>query len=106
MTARSDGAAEYSRDLDLAVLATPEALPALRAALESLNATVIAVPSFDVRYLDRGHAVHFSTPDGSTSPLRVDIVGDGAVCTGHQQALGVEQRNACVGESLRHGHVR
>jgi len=68
------GAAEYSRDLDLAVLATPEALPALRVALESLNATVIAVPSFDVRYLDRGHAVHFSIPDGSTSPLRVDIM--------------------------------
>jgi len=46
------GAAEYSRDLDLAVLATPEALPALRAALEALNAVVIAVPSFDVRYLE------------------------------------------------------
>ncbi|WP_411281124.1 hypothetical protein [Gemmatimonas sp.] len=68
------GAAEYSRDLDLAVLATPEALPTLREALESLNAAVIAVPSFDVAYLDRGHAVHFSIPDGSTSPLRVDIM--------------------------------
>ncbi len=68
------GAAEYSRDLDLAVLATPEALPALRAALEAVHATVIAVPSFDVRYLDRGHAVHFSIPDGSPSPLRVDIM--------------------------------
>ena len=68
------GAAEYSRDLDLAVLATPEAPPVLRAALEALNAAVIAVPSFDVRYLDRGHAVHFSIPDGSSSPLRVDIM--------------------------------
>ena len=68
------GAAEYSRDLDLAVLATPVALPALRSALDSLNASVIAVPSFDVQYLDRGHAVHFSIPDGSVSPLRVDIM--------------------------------
>ncbi len=68
------GAAEYSRDLDLAVLATPGAMPTLRAALGALNATVIAVPSFDERYLDRGHAVHFSTPDGSTSPLRVDVM--------------------------------
>ena len=68
------GAAEYSRDLDLAVLATPEALPALHTALDALNATVIAVPSFDVRYLDRGHAVHFSIPDGSAFPLRVDIM--------------------------------
>ncbi|HYW32349.1 MAG TPA: hypothetical protein VE869_12635 [Gemmatimonas sp.] len=68
------GAAEYSRDLDLAVLSTPDALPALRAALAALDAIVIAVPSFDVRYLDRGHAVHFSIPDGSASPLRVDIM--------------------------------
>ena len=68
------GAAEYSRDLDLAVLATHEALPALNAALNAMHATVIAVPSFDVRYLERGHAVHFSIPDGSTSPLRVDIM--------------------------------
>ena len=74
MTARSDGAAEYSRDLDLAVLATPEALSVLSAALNALHASVIAVPSFDVRYLERGHAVHFSIPDGSTSPLRVDIM--------------------------------
>ena len=68
------GAAEYSRDLDLAVLATREALPALTAALDALHATVIAIPSFDAHYLDRGHAVHFSIPDGSTSPLRVDIM--------------------------------
>ena len=40
------GAAEYSRDLDLAVLATPEALPALSGALNALNPRVIAVPSF------------------------------------------------------------
>ncbi len=68
------GAAEYSRDLDLAVLATPEALPALRGALDALNATVIAVPSFELRYLERGHAVHFSIPDESASPLRVDVM--------------------------------
>jgi len=68
------GAAEYSRDLDLAVLATPEALPALNAALNALHATMIDVPSFDVCFLERGHAVHFSIPDGSTSPLRVDIM--------------------------------
>ena len=68
------GAAEYSRDLDLAVLAAPEALAVLRAALDSLNAKVIAVPSFDRDYLERGHAVHFSIPDQSASPLRVDVM--------------------------------
>ncbi|MEO7520607.1 MAG: hypothetical protein ABIW79_02200 [Gemmatimonas sp.] len=68
------GAAEYSRDLDLAVLATTEALPALRAAFDALNANVIEVPSFDLRHLERGHAVHFSIPDESSSPLRVDVM--------------------------------
>ena len=43
------GAAEFSRDLDLAVLATPDALPSLNAALHAMRATVIDVPSFEVR---------------------------------------------------------
>ena len=73
------GAAEYSRDLDLAVLATDDALPRLAAAIRSLRATVIAVPPFHPQFLARGHAVHFNVPDdesdaaGST-PLRVDIM--------------------------------
>ena len=41
------GAAEYSRDLDLAVLATDAALPRFAAAMHALNATVIAVPPFE-----------------------------------------------------------
>ena len=72
------GAAEYSRDLDLAVLATSEALPRLTAAMDALRATVIAVPPFELQFLARGHAVHFSVPDDSDStvgsPLRVDIM--------------------------------
>jgi hypothetical protein len=72
------GAAEYSRDLDLAVLATDDALPRLTDALHALHATVIAVPSFEPGYLTRGHAVHFSVPPaadlGPVPPLRVDIM--------------------------------
>ena len=72
------GAAEYSRDLDLAVLATDSALPRLSAAMQALHATVIAVPPFDLQYLARGHAVHFSVPDDTdaiaNAPLRVDIM--------------------------------
>lgn len=56
------GAAEFSRDLDLAVLATPAGEAKLRAALAALNATVIAVPPFRAEYLARGHAVHFAVP--------------------------------------------
>jgi len=74
------GAAEYSRDLDLAVLATEEALPRLAGCLEALQATVIAVPPFDARYLARGHAVHFRVPPGPPhtglveGALRVDVM--------------------------------
>ncbi len=45
------GAAEYSRDLDLAVRATPDAIQKLKAAFEALHARVIAVPTLDARYL-------------------------------------------------------
>ena len=68
------GAAEYSRDLDLAVLATDTALPKFAAAMHALSATVIAVPPFDIACLHRGHAVHFSVPDEHAPPLRVDIM--------------------------------
>ena len=68
------GAAEYSRDLDLAVLATTDALPRLTAAMQALRATVIAVPPFELQFLSRGHVVHFSVPDEVGTPLRVDIM--------------------------------
>ncbi len=68
------GAAEYSRDLDLAVLATDSALPKLRAALHALSATVIAVPPFEMQFLMRGHAVHFNVPGTERQALRVDIM--------------------------------
>lgn len=72
------GAAEYSRDLDLAVLATEAALPRLRRALEELRASVIAVPPFEHRFLARGHAVHFNVPaagaEEGASHLRVDVM--------------------------------
>jgi hypothetical protein len=68
------GAAEYSRDLDLAVLATEDALPKLAAMMTALQATVIAVPPFELQYLARGHAVHFSVPDANAAPLRVDVM--------------------------------
>ncbi len=68
------GAAEYSRDLDLAVLATETALPWLSRTMHALQATVIAVPPFELQFLSRGHAVHFSVPDDHAPPLRVDIM--------------------------------
>jgi hypothetical protein len=53
------GAAEFSRDTDLAVVAEPGNLVRLLRALDDLRAEVIAVPPFALKYLRRGHAVHF-----------------------------------------------
>ena len=68
------GAAEYSRDLDLAVLASPEAWPKLTEAMRALRSTVIAVPPFEALYLERGHKVHLSVPDERSPALRVDLM--------------------------------
>jgi hypothetical protein len=53
------GAAEFSRDADFAILSSAENIERLRAALAALDASVIAVPPFEQRHLERGHAIHF-----------------------------------------------
>lgn len=53
------GAAEFSRDTDFAILASLPNLSRLRAALAELQAEVIAVPPFELKYLQKGHAIHF-----------------------------------------------
>jgi hypothetical protein len=68
------GAAEFSRDTDLAVLASAANLARLRVVLRDLQAHVVAVPPFDVRYLRRGHAVHFRCEDPSAAGLRIDVM--------------------------------
>jgi hypothetical protein len=45
------GAAEFSRDADFAILASPENLGRLTEALAELQAEVIAVPPFEMHYL-------------------------------------------------------
>ena len=54
------GAAEFSRDTDLALLASDENLALLKTALRELMAKRIALPPFDREYLIRGHAVPLS----------------------------------------------
>ena len=68
------GAAEFSRDADLAIAASPTNLTALRRALADLRAEVIAVPPFVAAYLRRGHAVHFRCRDPLADGLRVDVM--------------------------------
>src|SRR5947209_6741543 len=68
------GAAEFSRDTDVAVLAEPENLERLAHALTELQAECIAVPPFTADYLRRGLAVHFRCHHAEAEGLRLDVM--------------------------------
>jgi hypothetical protein len=68
------GAAEFSRDIDLAILADPLNLSRLKNVLSDLNAEPIAEPPFHLKYLKRGHAIHFRCMDPDVSRIRIDIM--------------------------------
>lgn len=68
------GAAQFSKDIDFLILAEDENFEGLLAALGELKATRIAVPGFDPRVLDRGHAVHYRCKATGVEGLRVDIM--------------------------------
>lgn len=68
------GAAEFSRDTDFALLANSANLARLRKALDELQADPIAVPPFALKYLRRGHAVHFRCQHPDALHMRVDIM--------------------------------
>ncbi len=68
------GAAEFSRDTDLAILASPANFVRLRRALADLQAEVIAVPPFEPRFLNKGHAIHFRCRHPEAAGMRVDVM--------------------------------
>jgi hypothetical protein len=68
------GAAEFSRDVDFAILADAGNLVRLRRVLADLRAEVIAVPSFTIANLRRGFAIHFRCQDREVEQLRVDVM--------------------------------
>jgi len=68
------GAAEFSRDTDLAILASSQNVVRLKKALEDLQAEVIAVPPFEAKYLRKGHAVHFRCRHIEALGMRVDVM--------------------------------
>ena len=68
------GAAEFSRDTDLAILADAANLARLRKALVELQADPIAVPPFQIKYLRRGHAIHFRCQHPEALRMRVDVM--------------------------------
>ena len=68
------GAAQFSKDINFLILAEDENFEGFHAALGELKATRIAVPGFDPRVLDRGHAVHYRCKATGVEGLRVDIM--------------------------------
>lgn len=68
------GAAEFSRDTDLVILADAANLARLRRALAELGAAAIAVPPLQLRHLKRGHAVHFRCLHPELLRMRVDVM--------------------------------
>jgi hypothetical protein len=68
------GAAEFSRDTDFAILANATNLARLRKALAELRAEPIAVPPFELKYLRRGHALHFRCQHPGALRMCVDVM--------------------------------
>jgi hypothetical protein len=68
------GAAEFSRDVDFAILADAKNIARLRKSLAELRAEPIAVPPFDLKFLRRGHALHFRCQHPEAFRMRVDVM--------------------------------
>ena len=68
------GAAQFSKDIDLAVAADSSNLDAIRSAFSELQADPIAVPPLDAKYLEMGLAVHFRVRHPQAAGWRVDLL--------------------------------
>ena len=101
------GAAEFSRDVDFAILVNSANLARLKQVLEDLQAKVIAVPPFNAGYLRKGHAVHFRCFQPEVSGLRIDVmtkmrgVDDFKKLWDRRATLSLEDGTVCELISLR-----
>ena len=69
------GAAEFSRDIDLAILVSAENLAILRGVLAELRADTAYVPELTQEVLMKGHACHFRCNAPGLEGLRIDVMG-------------------------------
>jgi hypothetical protein len=73
------GAAEFSRDVDLAVAVEVGNLSRLRAALDDLDAEPVYFPTLSAETLNRGHACHFRCRAPGLENVRVDVIAETAL---------------------------
>ena len=68
------GAAEFSRDTDIVLLADAANLKRLADALKTLRAEPIAVPPLSAAHLAKGHAVHFRCHHQEAEGMCLDVM--------------------------------
>jgi len=68
------GAAEFSRDTDIVLLASEDNIAHLQEALDELGAEQIFFPPLEIEYLERGHACHFRCHDADAEGARLDVL--------------------------------
>lgn len=68
------GAAEFSRNTDIALLASTANIGRLQAALKELMAEPVAVPPLSLRYLKKGFAAHFRCHHPAAEGIRLDVM--------------------------------
>lgn len=98
------GAAEFSRDCDIVIVADDENLSRLKQALAELNAECIALPPFDREFWQRGHAIHFRCHRPDVKGIRLDIMTAMRGCDSFEQLwerrASVADENGMVYELL------
>jgi len=98
------GAAEFSRDCDIVVLADERNFARLTDATGELQADCIAVPPLQWKYLDRGHAIHFRCKHPDATGIRLDVMtkmrGCGNFSELWEQRTTIEDASGAVYELL------
>jgi len=68
------GASEFTRNIDLALILDNANQQLFNKFLLELKAKIIAIPNFDIKFLEKGHALHFRSEHDETKGLRIDIM--------------------------------
>lgn len=68
------GGAEFSRDIDFVLHVSAENIKNLKQVITELEAECIAVPPFEISYLQKGHAIHFRCQAPGVERLRIDVM--------------------------------
>jgi len=68
------GAAEFSRDTDIVLLASEDNILHLQNALDKLRAEQIFFPDLTIEHLERGHACHFRCHHPDAEGARLDVL--------------------------------